>query len=195
MMKEMSIHEDPVGPSHRPMKTLSVWRGFATGPAGSLSKADRPVRIEIEGLRLLTPDQIRDLLLKRRGLGEVRMLMQEEASPTFVYLGRMTLGGETFRLVDVEHRSYGSEKVLIAMIAEDREGVARVGRSEVEGDFVGQIEIIVSVSENVSGRASERASERVSDAPGTMVIYRGALAGRYILHLDPQQRADRFEAY
>ncbi|MGB3944589.1 MAG: hypothetical protein WBK88_07355 [Methanothrix sp.] len=201
MMREMTIPEDPVGPSPVPMKTLSVKRGFATGPAGSLLKADRPLRIYIEGLRLLTPDQIRDLLLKRRSLEEVKMLIQEDAAPTFIYRGKMSLDGETFRLADVEFRSRGSETVLRARIAEDIEGVAGVGRSEVEGYVVGRIEIIegvsdnvswrasgrasVSVSEKVSERARKRASEGVSDSPGTMVIYRGALAGRYILRLDP----------
>jgi hypothetical protein len=176
MMKEMTVPEDPVGPSPVPMKTLSVRRGFATGPAGSLLKADRPLRIYIEGLRLLTPDQIRDLLLKRRSLEEVKMLIQEEATPTFIYRGKMSLDDETYRLEDVEFRSRGSETVLRVRIAEDVEGVVGVGDSEVEGYVVGRIEIIESVSENVS--------EGGSDPPGSMVIYRGPLAGRYTLHLD-----------
>lgn len=184
MMKEMTIPEDPVGPSPVPMKTLSVRRGFATGPAGSLLKADRPLRIYIEGLRLLTPDQIRDLLLKRRSLEEVKMLIQEEATPAFIYSGEMTLGGETFRLVDVEDQSCGSGKVLRARIAEYIDGVAVIEGSEVEDGHLGRIEIIESVSESVSGRASERASEGGSDPPGSMVIYRGPLAGSYTLHLD-----------
>ncbi len=177
MTKEMSVADNPVGPSPTPLKTVSSRRGFATGPAGSSLKSDRPVRVEIEGLRLLSPAQIKDLLLKRKNLEEVKMLIEEEANPTFIYRGKMSLDGETFRLVDVEFRSLGPETVLRARITEVRGSGGGIWSDDVEGEVVGRIE--------TKGGFSEEVSEGVSDAPGSMAIYRGALAGRYALRLDP----------
>jgi hypothetical protein len=169
MMKDITIPESMMGSSATPMKAVSIKSGFALGPAGSFFKSARPLRIEIEGLRLLSPAQIKDLLHSRRSLEEVKMLIEEEANPTFIYRGRMGLDGEDYRLVDVDFRSWDSEIVLKADLAEAREGREEIWSSETVGDVVGRIE----TKEGVGGAGA-----------GTLVINQGTLSGRYTVHLD-----------
>jgi hypothetical protein len=98
------------------MKTVFVKSGFALGPAGSFSKFARPFRIVIEGMRLLSPAQIRNLLHNRKSMEEIKMLIEEEANPSFIYWGTMSLEGKSYRLSDVEIRSRDTETVLRAEI-------------------------------------------------------------------------------
>ncbi len=168
MMKNMTIPESPIGSSAAPMKTLLVKSGFALGPSGSFFKSARPLRIEVEGLRLLSPAQIKDLLQNRRSLEEIKMLIEEEANPSFIYRGKMRLDGELFRLVDVHLRSWDSETVLSADLAEIRGGREGIWSSEGVGDVVGHIET----------------KEGVGYARGNLVMGQGTLCGRYTIHLD-----------
>lgn len=168
MMKNMTIPESPIGSSMGPIKTVVVKSGFALGPAGSFFKSARPLRIEVEGLRLLSPAQIKDLLQKRRSLEEIKMLIEEEANPSFIYRGKMRLDEELFQLVDVHLRSWDSETVLSADLAEIREGREGVWSSEGAGDVVGHIET----------------KEGVGYGRGNLVMGQGTQSGRYTIHLE-----------
>ncbi len=168
MMKNITISESPIGSNAAPIKTVLVKSGFALGPAGSSSNSARPLRIEIEGLRLLSPAQIRDLLQNRKSLEEIKMLIEEEANPSFIYRGKMRLGGQCFRLVDLDLRSRDSETVLSADLTEIREARDRTWRSEAASDVVGRIET----------------KEGMGSARGLLVIRQGTLRGRYTVHLD-----------
>ncbi len=168
MMKNMTIPESPMGSSAGPIKTVWVKSGFALGPAGSFFKSARPLRIEIEGLRLLSPAQIKDLLQNRKSLEEIKMLIEEEANPSFIYQGKMRLGGELFRLLDVDLRSWDSETVLKADLAEIRGTRDGIWSSEASGDILGRIETKVGAG----------------SAGGSLVISQGILSGRYTVHLD-----------
>jgi hypothetical protein len=171
MMKNMTIPESMMGSSATPMKAVCVKSGFALGPAGSFFKSARPLRIEIEGLRLLSPAQIKDLLQNRKSIEEIKMLIEEEANPSFIYRGKMRLDGKCFRLVDVDFRSWDSETVLKADLAEIREGREGIWSSEAAGGVVGRIE-------------TKETKEGVGDARGTLMINQGTLSGRYTVHLD-----------
>ncbi len=171
MMKEMTIPERVIGSSASPIKTICVKSGFALGPAGSFFKSARPLRIEIEGLRLLSPAQIKDLLNARRSIEEIKMLIEEEANPSFIYRGNMTVDRERFRLVDVDFRSEGSETLLKADLAEVRKGPESIWSSEVVGDVIGRIE-------------TKEMAEGVGDAAGTLLIREGNLSGKYKVHLN-----------
>jgi len=164
----MTIPESPIGSSAAPIKTLVVKSGFALGPAGSLFKSARPLRIEVEGLRLLSPTQIKDLLQNRKSLEEIKMLIEEEVNPSFIYRGKMRLDGEFFRLVDVHLRSWDSETVLSADLAEIRGVREGIWSSEGVSDVVGHIET----------------KEGFGHTGGNLVIDQGALSGRYSIHLD-----------
>jgi hypothetical protein len=171
MMKNITIPGSPTDSSATPMRAVWVKSGFALGPAGSFFKSARPLRIDIEGLRLLSPAQIKYLLHSRRSIEEVKMLIEEEASPSFIYRGEMRLDGECFRLVDVDFRSWDSETVLLADLAEIRGGLEGIWSSEAAGDVVGRIE-------------TKETKEGVGDARGTLMINQGTLSGRYTVHLD-----------
>ncbi|HOO53108.1 MAG TPA: hypothetical protein PLM24_02395 [Methanothrix sp.] len=168
MMKNVTIPESVMGSSAAPIKTVWVKSGFALGPAGSFFKSARPLRIEIEGMRLLSPAQIKDLLQNRKSIEEIKMLIEEEANPSFIYRGKMKLDGESYRLVDVDLRSMDSETVLKADLAEIRWGREAIWSSEAAGDVVGRIET----------------KEGIGDARGTLMINQGTLSGRYKVHLD-----------
>ena len=168
MMKNMTIPESPIGSSAAPIKTVLVKSGFALGPAGSFFKSARPLRIEVEGLRLLSPAQIKDLLQKRRSLEEIKMLIEEEANPSFIYRGKMRLDRELFQLVDVHIRSWDSETVLSADRAEIREEREGIWSSQGGGDVVGHIET----------------KEGIGYAGGNLVMDQGTQSGRYTIHLD-----------
>jgi hypothetical protein len=171
MMKNMIIPESPMDSSTAPIKTAWVKSGFALGPAGSFFKSARPLRIEIEGLRLLSPAQIKDLLQNRRSIEEVKMLIEEEVNPSFIYRGKMKLDGVLFRLVDVDLRSWDFETVLRADLAEIRGVRDGIWSSEGAGDIVGRIEM----KETRGG---------VRDGRGILMIHQGTLSGRYTVHLD-----------
>jgi hypothetical protein len=168
MMKNTTIPESPIGSSTVPMKTVLVKSGFALGPAGSFFKSARPLRIEVEGLRLLSPAQIKDLLQNRKSLEEIKILIEEEANPSFIFRGKMRLDGELFRLVDVHLRSLDSGTVLSADLAEIQGGREGIWSSEVGGDVVGHIET----------------KEGVEYGRGNLVIGQGPLSGRYSIVLD-----------
>jgi hypothetical protein len=167
MMTNMSVPKPRISSSSPPMKTVFVKSGFALGPAGSLSKSARHFRIVIEGMRLLSPAQIRNLLHNRKSLEEIKMLIEEEANPSFIYWGTMSLEGKSYRLSDVDIRSRDTETVLRAEI---RRGSDCVISSETSGDVMGRIE--------VNCRA-------LKDA-GTLIMNCGTLRGRYALHLKPE---------
>ena len=167
MIKEMTIPEDTVGPSTVPMKTLYVRRGFATGPAGPSSKMDRPFRVYIEGLRLLTPDQIRNLFHNRKSLEEIKMLIEEEANPSFIYRGKMSLDGNNYNLSDVYIRSRDTETVLRAEIRRGSDGVIS---SENSGDVMGRIEM----------------KEACGRGKGTLIMTCGTMRGRHALRLETE---------
>ncbi len=171
MMKNMTIPESLMDSSAAPIKTVCVKSGFALGPAGSFFKSARPLRIEIEGLRLLSPAQIKDLLQNRKSIEEIKMLIEEEANPSFIYQGKMRLGRESYRLVDVDFRSWDSETVLRADLAEIRGGREGIWSSEAAGDVLGRIE-------------TKETKEGVGDGRGTLMINQGTLSGRYTVHLD-----------
>lgn len=168
MMKNMTIPESMMGSSAAPIKTVLAKSGFALGPAGSFFKSARPLRIEIEGLRLLSPAQIKALLQNRKSIEEIKMLIEEEANPYFLYRGKMRLDGEIYRLVDVDFRSWDSKTVLKANLAEIRGGREGIWSSEAASGVVGRIET----------------KEGVGDARGTLMINQGTLSGRYTVHLD-----------
>ncbi len=157
-----------MGSSAAPIKAVWVKSGYALGPAGSFFKSARPLRIEIEGLRLLSPAQIKDLLQNRKSLEEIKMLIEEEANPSFIYRGKMRLDGELFQLVDVHLRSLDSGTVLSADLAEIRGEREGIWSSEGGGDVVGHIET----------------KEGVEYGRGNLVIGQGTLSGRYTIHLD-----------
>lgn len=167
MITNMSIPEPRIGSSSAPMKMVFVKSGFVLGPAGSFLKSARPVRIDIEGMRLLSPAQIKDLLQNRKSLEEIKMLIEEEANPSFIYRGTMSLDGKSYRLADVDFRSRGSEMVLKAEI---RRGCDGVFSSEASGEVMGRIEM----------------KERVGYIRGNLIITSGNLRGRYVIHLDPK---------
>lgn len=164
----MTIPESPIGSSAAPIKTFVVKSGFALGPAGSFFKSARPLRIEVEGLRLLSPAQIKDLLQNRKSLEEIKMLIEEEVNPSFIYRGKMRLDGEFFRLVDVHFRSWDSETILSADLAKIRGVREGIWSSEGVSDVVGHIE-----TKEGSGRSG-----------GNLVIDQGTLSGRYSIYLD-----------
>lgn len=168
MIKNMTIPESLMGSSATPIKTVCVISGFALGPAGSFFKSARPLRIEIEGLRLLSPAQIKDLLQNRKSFEEIKMLIEEESNPSFIYRGKMRLDTESYSLVDVDSRSWDSDTVLKADLAEIRGGREGIWSSETAGDVVGRIET----------------KDGVGDARGTLMINQGTLSGRYTVHLD-----------
>mgnify|MGYP001230760830 CR=1 FL=1 len=170
MMKEMTIPERVIGSAASPIKTICVKSGFALGPAGSLLKSARPLRIEIEGLRLLSPAQIKDLLNSRRSIEEIKMLIEEEVNPSFIYRGQMIIDREQFWLVDVDYRSEDSGTVLKADLAEVRRGREGFWSSEAAGEVIGRIE-------------TKETTEGVGDAAGTLLIREGILSGRYKVHL------------
>ena len=167
MMTNMSVPKPRISSSSPPMKTVFVKSGFALGPAGSFSKFARPFRIVIEGMRLLSPAQIRNLLHNRKSMEEIKMLIEEEANPSFIYWGTMSLEGKSYRLSDVEIRSRDTETVLRAEIRRGSDGVIS---SETSGDVMGRIEM-----KEVFGRGS-----------GTLIMTCGTLRGRYALHLEPE---------
>lgn len=168
-MKEMTITESNISPSTIPMKTAFVRSGFAVGPAGSPFQAALPIRMEIEGLRLLSPSQIRELLSSRRSIDEVKMLIEEEANPSFIYWGNLQLEKERFKLSDLCFRTLDSETVLKADLAEVRGG--GIWSSEAKGAVAGRIE---TRETKVAGW----------EGGGTLVIREGPKSGRYRVHLE-----------
>lgn len=165
----MPIPESTIGSSFPQIKTVWVKSGYALGPEGSLIRSARPLRIEIEGVRLLSPVQIKDLLQNRTSLEEVKMLIEEEADPSYIYRGRIRIGNDYYSLVDVDFRWQGSGIVLRANLAddladlrEDYEGVLSPG---TEDGFIGHIEM----------------RECDGTSRGSLVISEGNLSGRYTL--------------
>ncbi len=171
MMKDATIPELKIGSSALPRKTSAVKCGLAFGPRGPSLAAALPLKIEIEGLRLLSPTQIRELLTCRRSIEEVKMLIEEEADPTFIYQGDLSLDGKDFRLVDLYYGYQETETVLRANVAEIG-GRGEIRSSEMMGHVVGRIE----TREKPLGAGGE--------GLGNLVIKEGALRGRYRIRLD-----------
>ncbi len=171
-MKNMPIPESAISSSLPPMNTICVKSGYALGPEGSFFKSARPLRIEIEGMRLLSPAQIKDHLLNRTSLEEIKMLIEEEADPSYIYRGKIRIDNDYYSLVDVDFRCRDSGTILRANLADDladlREGDGAHLYSGTKDDFVGHIET------RVCGGISK----------GRLVISHGILSGRYNVHLD-----------
>jgi len=168
MIKTMTIPKTQVvGQSFAPARTISVMRGFAQGPAGSFFKSNHPIMVEIEGLRLLNPSQIEDLLHSRRCLEEVKMLIEEEADPSYIYQGKIRIENYYYSLVDVDLRCRDSEMILKANLSDDladlREGDEGVLSPGTEDGFIGHIEM----------------SDCSGTSKGRLVISQGTLSGRY----------------
>lgn len=172
MMKTMPIPESTIGSSIPGAETVCVKSGFALGPEGSFFRSARPFKIEIEGLRLLSTARIKDLMQEKRSFEEVKMLIEEEADPTYLYRGKIRIANEYYSLKDVDFRCQDSEMVLKANLADDLAGLREgeggqpdggVLPSGTEDGFIGHIEM----------RESDGASK------GRLVISQGALSGRY----------------
>lgn len=76
-MNTMPIPESTISSSLPQIQTVWVKNGYALGPEGSLLRLTRPLRIEIEGVRLLSPAQISDLMQSRISLEEVKILIRK----------------------------------------------------------------------------------------------------------------------
>jgi hypothetical protein len=167
MMKNMTIPESTIGSSLPPIQTVWVKSGYALGPEGSLFRSARPLRIEIEGVRLLSPAQIRDLLQNRTSLEEVKMLIEEEADPSYIFQGKIMIENYYYSLVDVDLRCRDSEMILKANLSDDladlREGDEGVLSPGTEDGFIGHIEM----------------SDCSGTSKGRLVISQGTLSGRY----------------
>jgi len=172
MMKNMTVPESATGPSATPTKTVFVKSGFALGPAGSFFKSARPLKIEIEGLRLLGPARIDDLMRSRTSFEEVKMLIEEKADPSYIYRGKIRIENEYYSLVDLDYRCQNSETILRANLADDladlREGDGGLSEPDSIDRFIGHIEM----------------REGGDDSGGSLVISQGILSGRYSIHLD-----------
>lgn len=174
MMKNMTmtVPESATGSLAAPTSTFFVKSGFVLGPAGSFSKSARPLKIEIEGLRLLGPARIDDLMQSRTSLEEVKMLIEEEADPTYIYRGKIRIENEYYSLVDLDYRRQNSETILRANLADDladlRGGDEGLPEPESRDKFIGHIEM----------------REGGGDSGGSLVISQGILSGRYAVHLD-----------
>jgi hypothetical protein len=183
VMNNMPIPESTIGSSPHPMQTVCVKSGYALGPEGSLFRSARPLRIEIEGLRFLSPARIEGLLQNRSSLEEVKMLIEEEADPSYIYRGRIRIENDYYSLVDVDFRCRDSEMMLKANLADDladpHEGDEGIWSSGTEDNLIGHIEI----------------RECDGTYKGHLVISEGRHSGRYtflpeyddiggILHVD-----------
>ena len=166
----MTIPGPIIGSFPAPIKTVWVKSGFALGPAEYFFKSARPLRMEIEGLRLLSPAQIRDLLQKRTSIEEVKMLIEEESNPTYIYRGKIQIEKAHFRLIDVDFRCRDDETILKANLADLREGEGDEGflYTGTRDDFIGEIET----------------RESGGTGKGYLVINQGIFSGRYTVHLD-----------
>jgi hypothetical protein len=172
MMKNMTVPESAIGSSATPPKTFLAKSGFALGPAGSFFKSARPLKIEIEGLRLLGPARIEDLMQSRTSLEEVKMLIEEEVDPSYIYWGKIRIENEYYSLVDLDYRCQNSETILKANLADDladlREGDEGLPEPDSRDEFIGHIEM----------------REGGGDSDGSLVISQGIHSGRYSVHLD-----------
>lgn len=169
MMKETTFTDSYIAPSTIPMKTALVRSGVALGPVGSPFQAPLPIMMEVEGLRLLSPSQIRELLSSRRSIDEVKMLIEEEANPSFVYWGDLQLGMEKFQLSDLSFRTLDTETVLRADLAEVRGG--GIWSPAAKGAVAGRIE---TRETGVGGWKGV----------GSLLIREGPKRGRYRLRLE-----------
>jgi hypothetical protein len=144
MMNNIPIPESTIGSSAHPILTVCVKSGYALGPEGSLFRSARPLRIEIEGLRFLSPARIEGLLQNRTSLEEVKTLIEEEADPSYIYRGRIRIGNDYYSLVDVDFRCRDSEMILKANLADDlvnlREGDEGIWSSGTEDNFIGYLD-------------------------------------------------------
>lgn len=174
MIKTMTIPKTQVGgQSFAPARTISVMRGFAQGPAGSFFKSNHPIMVEIEGLRLLNPSQIEDLLHSRRCLEEVKMLIEEEADPTYICRGNIRIENSYYRLVNVDLSRQESGRTLKADLADPLDRDEGLLYTDAEDDFIGQIEV-----KEVGGTAN-----------GRLFLSRGIYSGRYAVRLEDSWEA------
>jgi hypothetical protein len=172
MMKNMTIPESVICSSLAPIKTVCVKNGFALGPAGSFFKSARPLRIEIEGLRLLSPAQIQDLLQNRTNLEEIKMLIEEEADPSYIYRGKIRIENDYYSLVNLNFRCRESGTVLRANLADD---LADLREDDGDRSYAGN-------NDDIIGQIETRECDGISK--GNLVISQGTLSGRYTVHLD-----------
>ncbi len=150
------------------IKIVCVRSGFALGPEGAFFRSARPLRIEIEGMRLLSPAQIKALLQKGKCAENVKMLVEEDESPSYVYRGNIQIENAHYRLVKVDFRCSDSEKILKAKLADI---------SEVDKGF-----LYTCAKEEVIGEIETK--ESGGTAKGHLDINQGMFIGRYTVYLD-----------
>ena len=153
--------------SPAPIKSVCTKSGFVLGPAESLLKSARPIRIEIERLRLIIPSQIRELLENEKSLDEIKTFVERDANPSFVYRGKIWLDGMAHSLVELDLAYEGGETVLKADVAEVQENIWFQG------------------SKNVIGHI--KAKEGTLGTEGELVIDEGPMSGSYKLFLSSVQ--------
>lgn len=149
--------------SPAPIKSVCTTSGFVLGPDGSLLKSARPIRIEIERLRLIIPSQIRELLEKEKSLAEIKAFVEKDSNPSFIYRGKMWLDEMAHSLVGLDLAYEGNETILRADVAEIHEDIWFQGSSNIIGHI--------------------KAKEGTWGAEGELVIDNGSLSGSYKLFL------------
>ena len=147
-----------------PIKSVCTTSGFVLGPDGSLLKSARPIRIEIERLRLIIPSQVRELLENEKSLDEIKAFVERDANPSFIYRGKIWLDGMAHSLVGLDLTYESNETILNADVAEIQEDIWFQGSSSIIGHI--------------------KAKEGVWGTKGELEIDKGPLSGSYKLFLN-----------
>jgi len=104
-----------VGPFQAPIRTVETHMGLVMG-----CNESHPLRIETETIRMLQPSQISRLLDGNMSHREMTEMIAEDADFVFIYKGRIWLGEDHYRLVDIDYEEVGF--ILDADLASPREG-------------------------------------------------------------------------
>lgn len=165
----MTIPEPMIGSSAASMEAITVRNGFALGPEGSLFKSARTLRIEIEGIRLHSPTQIKKAPQERKSIHEANTLIEEKANPTHVlYRGEIQIEKARYKLVGMDIRRLDSEVVMKAGLADIRDGDEGFQHHIKRDNLIGEIET----------------RESGGTAKGCLVINQGIFSGKYTVRLD-----------
>ena len=138
------------------------WRGFATKDDES-----HPIRLNVETIRTLDPDEARRFLASNISIEEVRFQTRAEERDT-ISRGNIRLNNDGYWLIDITMTSSGNRSTLDANIASPRSGSG----SRDAASTVGHVVVTISIVDGIE----------VTE--GCMVIDDSKYSGTYSLLLN-----------
>jgi hypothetical protein len=117
------------------------WRGFATKEDES-----HPIRLNVETIRTLEPDEARRLLASNISIKEVRSQTRAENKDA-ILRGNIRLNNDSYRLIDITLASSGNKSTLEASVVNPRsssgsgDAASTVGHAVVTISMVDGIEV------------------------------------------------------